>query len=181
MIRSIDCMCRWVAEDLKPESHMAMISIVDEKGYEEFSLPGWRLILPLRFRDIERQMDGYVCFDRDMAQQVTEFVEAIHNLDLGIDLRVHCEAGVARSAAIAYWVSKTYGVDLPDDFNLRTKPNKLVLKEMFSLSMDKDVDIVQRLRYLHNYDPDKPYRIGDPIDHYYEFDVVDTEASLRLR
>lgn len=169
-------MNRWSAIDLQPRPDAAMISIVDESGYSGFSLPGWQHILYLKFRDLHQKSEGadqlgYQYFDRKLAKQIIDFVDRLHNSTDELHLLAHCEAGVSRSSAVAYWVAKTYDLELPAGFGRRASPNKLVLKELFSLSMGADVAIIERLIPLSGADPEEDQYIDGAPSYCSEFEI----------
>lgn len=169
MIVSVDCINRWSAIDLKPTADTAMISILDEGVFPDFSLPGWENILYLRFHDLHNIISpAYRYFDSGLAESIMVFTDKLHHASDDFKLIIHCEAGVSRSAAVAYWVSKNYNIELPDGFELRTSPNVLVLKELFSLSLNEDVKITQRLIICDTEDS----FFGSPSKNYYEYDII---------
>lgn len=183
MIRTINRLNIWAAQALKPAPDGAMISISDSST-QGFALPGWEQILYLRFDDLNHPTEfnpnkPLRCFNEDMARQVAAFVQTLQDTPRALDLNIHCHAGVSRSAAIALWVSKTYGIALPENFKLMTSPNVLVLKHLFSLSLGKPVDIQERRVFLPGYDPDADeiFDFNDPPRCYSEFEVLDQEGG----
>jgi len=176
MLKSVNCMNRWTAIDLRPRPDAAMISMLDESGYSDFNLPGWQHILYLKFRDLHQKSAettrlGYKYFDRELAKQIVDFVDRLHKSPDEFHLLTHCEAGVSRSSAVAYWAAKTYNLELPAGFERRTGPNKLVLKELFSLSLGSDINIIERLVPLSCDNPEEDQWLFGAPSYYSEFDI----------
>jgi len=136
------------ALSLKPDNNIALISISDEGQILNFS--EWKDILYLKFFDLEIYHKNFTSFDSLMAKNIQEFTVGLHRADRPINLIIHCEAGISRSAAVACWVSNTYGLELPENFKIRTSPNKLVLAKLFELTKKNSETYVNQYSHKNN-------------------------------
>ena len=108
MITSIDFLCRHVFESRRPQPNEAAISIGDPDQETPAILAeyGGRA-LRAQFHDIEPGncrkygFDIHHCLSIELADQIAGFLRTIHASENKLDLIVHCEAGVSRSAAVA--------------------------------------------------------------------------------
>jgi predicted protein tyrosine phosphatase len=84
--------------------------------------PGFRDVLPLEFDDIDPLSDqlpeGTIVqpFTANHAHALEAWLEPYVKAMARYTLLVHCGAGVSRSAAIAWWVHKTFGAALQTGF-----------------------------------------------------------------
>lgn len=69
------------------------------------------------------------------AHAVQAFVDRLHDCADEIDLVVHCSAGVSRSAAVALWAAKRFGVTLRDEAGVGLgEANPRILRLLTSLT-----------------------------------------------
>lgn len=108
MISSVDFLSRWFFESRQPSAGEAAISIgdPDQDAPPVLGQYGDRA-LRVQFLDIEPEdnwkhgIDIRHCLTLEQAEQIAAFLRRIHESEDRIDLVVHCEAGVSRSAAVA--------------------------------------------------------------------------------
>ena len=111
---------RFFAEDelvaLPGVASTGVISIVDpphlsdpEFGHRFAELQeGWYSILRLWFHDISKPWQNYILFDDELADIVIDWL-LLHERKLSC-VYVHCAAGESRSAGVARFLCKVYGV-----------------------------------------------------------------------
>ena len=100
----------------------AVISITDINFADAPLQPGWLDVLRLKFDDIsDISHDGYVRMGDLQARAIIQFVRRMHD-DTRIEgILVHCWAGVSRSAAVAKWISESYDLSFPKDYEYHNK------------------------------------------------------------
>lgn len=107
---------RKLAESLEGNPYMAVISITDPTTPEARLNPLFRHVLRLSFFDAvpadEFQPSLPGLFNRQMAQQIGNFVREIQEAPFEMSMMVHCEYGVSRSAAVALFVEAVSGAPL---------------------------------------------------------------------
>jgi len=90
----------------------AVISIQDAQsggfGFEFRKNPFCKDVLTLYFDDIDREVNGAVLFDENMAREIITFIERNKKADT---LLLHCYAGQSRSRAVAAFAVKMFGKD----------------------------------------------------------------------
>lgn len=107
MITSVDFICRAFFEDRYPRPWEAAISIGDHDQKPPGVLHGYRHALRLQFLDVEPEecrkhdIPHEKTFQSKQAMKVAAFIRTLHDLPDKIDVVVHCEAGISRSAAVA--------------------------------------------------------------------------------
>ena len=69
---------------------------------------GWASVLRLWFHDIDCQRDGYTLFSPTQADELIRWLKKHENKLRGV--MVHCAQGVSRSAAVARFIAKAYGL-----------------------------------------------------------------------
>lgn len=92
-------------------------------------------VLYLEFDDIDsKSFPGEVLFDNVMAQKVWDFVHRYaHEIEL---IAVNCEAGIARSSAIAGAISRVLNGTDDKFFRVPYYPNRLVYRTLLNLYMN---------------------------------------------
>jgi len=108
MISSVDFLSRWFFESRQPAANEAAISVGDHDQATPAVLDGYgEKALRVQFLDVEPEdswkhgFDIRHCLTPEQAEQIAVFLRRIHASEDRIDLIVHCEAGVSRSAAVA--------------------------------------------------------------------------------
>lgn len=116
-IRMVRYTSRKLAEQLRGSPYMAVISITDPGTPEARLDPLFRHVLRLAFYDAV-PADEYLpaplpgLFDYRMAGQISAFIGELHAAPFEIELMVHCEFGVSRSAAVALFAEALTGAPL---------------------------------------------------------------------
>jgi predicted protein tyrosine phosphatase len=98
---------RAAAEDLAPNGGWALISVSAADEGPASLKPGWSPLLRLEFADADPGCGVGGIFDLAQAKQVVDFIEAA--AAAGLNLLVHCYAGISRSAAIARFAGEHVG------------------------------------------------------------------------
>lgn len=102
MFKKIIYLSRLMFWSTTPRSHVAVISVSDP-GDIPRNLDGWGAVLKLQFCDLSQDLSGYRVFEKQDAIAVIDFLQqAAKTCET---LVVHCEAGVSRSGAIAYYAA----------------------------------------------------------------------------
>lgn len=125
MIRSVDFLPRFLFEHLhdageEPSPCSSVISIGDPGQEPPWCLHEYSEFLRVEFLDLEpdicerHKISPDKLFNEYQAREIVSFVRAMHNHDRPVDLIVHCEAGVSRSAAVALYAAAIAGLDLPE-------------------------------------------------------------------
>lgn len=123
------------AQSTKPPENAVIISLHDISEPPADLQPGWKDRLTLCFHDADEGTLGLTLFNRQMAQQILEFVEK--HASTTEQLVVHCQMGVSRSAAVAIFLSEVlelpcYMGDLRVSFATYKNYNKLVYRTLFN-------------------------------------------------
>lgn len=129
------------AAEYTPEPNSLLISIYSLAEDQMIPQPGWKDVLFLRFHDTDGQHSGLEVFSEDQAHKIIEFVTSN---DTPVELVVHCQAGVSRSAAVAIFLSEVHGVPCykeDREVNWKTWPhyNKLVYRTLNNALNMKDM------------------------------------------
>jgi alpha/beta superfamily hydrolase len=77
-------------------------------------------VLRLYFDDYDKERDGndvlQDSFTPEQAEALKSWLEPYQRANTEFTLLVHCYAGISRSAAIAWWAHKAFGLELKTDF-----------------------------------------------------------------
>lgn len=134
MIEKVTFMSQSWAQDLRPKRLSAMISITNPgTAAPKFAVQAPRF-LHQQFSDFDRPDPAVGTFNMDQAAQLIEFAVALHAEPQAYELNVHCTKGQSRSAGVAKWIAKHFGVGIkgaPADIGTRLA-NRMVY-EMLSM------------------------------------------------
>lgn len=101
----------------------------------------------LIFQDFNSDDGVGIAPNAQHAAIIRAFARQMHELPEEIEFIVHCKAGISRSAAVARWVSETYGVKAKGKpFNIGTSQANTLL--LFHLAAPENPDIEQRPRTI---------------------------------
>lgn len=126
----------------------ALVISVSDRFYEAEVEPGFAAVLRLRFSDVDpaREAVPHVaeCFTPDQASDLVAWCDRWLEGGRAAHVFVHCWAGRSRSAAIAWWISKQYHLNLRTEFTvrfmnahvLRQLPGNHALPELSELAPD---------------------------------------------
>lgn len=121
-------------------------------------------ILYLNFDDLDFNIEGYTLFNSYMANQIKILIDKYkHTLSHYI---VHCTAGISRSAAVGFILTKYLNGDDSDLFKKGCYvPNKLVYKimsETFGFDYNEE-EFMNKLdlKYLNSICPKKEYKFDE--------------------
>lgn len=147
-ISRIQYTSRKLAEQLRGSPYMAVISITDPGTPEARLDPLFRHVLRLSFYDAV-PADEFMpacpgLFDRQMARQVSAFVEELHAAPFEISLMVHCEYGVSRSAAVALFAEALSGAPL-EAREFTYEANQWMISQLEALLPGLTIDVPQPL------------------------------------
>ena len=115
----------------KPRDSVAVISI-SEPDQVVSNLENWGALLELKFHDLDSPTCGLPVFTTRDALRTIEFLEEANKHCC--NLLVHCEAGVSRSGAVAYFaaeksgLSHVYSMGTLEEVGSSKCINKLVMK-----------------------------------------------------
>jgi predicted protein tyrosine phosphatase len=143
-ISQVQYTSRKLAEQLRGSPYMAVISITDPTTPEANLDPLFRHVLRLAFFDAV-PADEYMptipgLFNRDMAAQISAFIEELHAAPFEITLMVHCEYGVSRSAAVALFAEALTGAPL-DAREFTYEANQWVIDQLQARHPGLEVDV----------------------------------------
>lgn len=143
-ISQVQYTSRKLAEQLRGSPYMAVISITDPTTPEAKLDPLFRHVLRLAFFDAV-PADEYMptipgLFNRDMAMQISAFIEELHAAPFEITLMVHCEYGVSRSAAVALFAEALTGAPL-DAREFTYEANQWVIDQLQARHPGLEVDV----------------------------------------
>ena len=84
----------------------------------------WKDILRLEFNDVDpahisKDETRYRLFNTNDAIEILKFLKK-HQADT-VDVIVHCEAGISRSAAVAKFIAHVYNLDFPEHYSIYNK------------------------------------------------------------
>lgn len=123
-LRKVEFCSQPLAMIRAPVTAWAVISVTGCVSGEARLMRGWSRVLRVTFDDVEENEEPYLAFDLSMAQEIVRFVHQCERD--GIEgILVHCFAGVSRSAAVAKWIAKAYGLLFPKKYS---QYNKLVYR-----------------------------------------------------
>ncbi len=117
MLGEVEFMSQHQAERIDGCSDVLFISIRSPGQRVALKL-GHADVLPLEFDDWDPQRDGMgasrivTAFSDEMAAQLERWLSHYESQSMQYRVLVHCHAGVSRSAAIAWWIHKTYCTNL---------------------------------------------------------------------
>lgn len=172
MIKSVCFLSKKAAENhLQTTSTMAIISITDP-GERPARLPKGIPVLRMEFIDLYEEAlglpvgvfpdrlpqplavfyDRYEMPDGHHAEHIVGFIDRQARREEFIDLVVHCQAGISRSAAVAQFVADRYGVPIdqanPDTSAANARVLRLLNKAMdgipFTEAAEIDINSVKR-------------------------------------
>lgn len=122
-----------LAQEIKelPENTV-IISIQEEYGdLFKLKIPINEKILTVRFSDVHCGTDKegkiHNPINIKIAREIVEFI----NKNKQSNFIIHCQAGIARSSAIAMYISLLYGHSLKENFWQVSNPNVSVLGMLF--------------------------------------------------
>lgn len=127
MLKEVKFCGRKDAEAMPALRDWAVISITDPlSAFGPAKLQdGWHLVLRMEFHDVDVEEEPYVLMDAEMAGQIVSFVRDMAQEVEGI--LVHCNAGVSRSAAVAFWIADEYNLPFNRNYQLH---NNHVYKQL---------------------------------------------------
>lgn len=138
MLKSVEFMSLEAMKSLQPSKAVAVISIHDSSTIRDLpNFDGFLDLLRLNTLDVSEEHMGiapgtwadepsveqnceYCGIDDNHAPALSHarairmFVDNLHARADEIALVVHCSAGVSRSAAVAWWTSERFGIELHD-------------------------------------------------------------------
>lgn len=114
MLNRVMFVSRTAAENTAGMPKWAVISVSEpDSAFGQAKLmQGWYSILRVSFHDVDPHRyeyeEPYEVMDADDAAAIVAFVESVAPHVDGV--LVHCKAGISRSAAVAKWIAKRYGL-----------------------------------------------------------------------
>jgi len=126
---------------MTPREDTAVVSI-SEPDMVINNLIGWGAVLELKFCDLESLVCGLPIFLPRDALKTIAFLETAN--EHCCNLLVHCEAGVSRSGAVAYFaaeksgLSHVYSMDRLEKVGSSQSINKLVMKTLQRVSQRRE-------------------------------------------
>jgi len=107
------------AEKLEGRPDVIVVSIHDRHFLPQLR-SGFRDVLRLHFDDYDQQRDGLDALQDaitpEQAETLKSWLEPYLRANAEFTLLVHCYAGISRSAAVAWWAHKAYGLELKTAF-----------------------------------------------------------------
>jgi len=107
------------AEKLEGRPDVIVISIHDRHFMPNLR-SGFRDVLRLHFDDYDQQRDGLDALQDSITPEqaaiLKSWLEPYLRANTEFTRLVHCYAGISRSAAVAWWAHKVYGLELKTEF-----------------------------------------------------------------
>lgn len=141
MVERVLFVSRSVAENTSGKGDWAVISISEPDSAlgDAKLMAGWHAIHRTNFHDVDPMYpcgEPHVLMNRDHAADIVMFVESVaphvHTI------LVHCRAGVSRSAAVAKWIAKHYGLPFNHQYSLYNKHVYRLLREASGMDPRQD-------------------------------------------
>ena len=80
---------------------------------------GWHSVLRSEFSDVDMQHSEHEQEMLMTEEQALEIVDYVHAVAPHVEgILVHCRGGVSRSAAVAKWIAKTFGLPFNHQYSL---------------------------------------------------------------
>ena len=80
---------------------------------------GWHSVLRSQFSDVDMQHSEHEQEMLMTEEQALEIVDYVHAVAPHVEgILVHCKGGVSRSAAVAKWIAKTFGLPFNHQYSL---------------------------------------------------------------
>ena len=134
---------RQLAESLDGRSDIAIISITDPGSPDARLSDNFHSILRLQFFDAV-PADEYLpaphgLFNRQMAREVSDFIQSLGAGEQPVGVLVHCEYGISRSAAVALFVEAWSGAPL-EAREFACEANEWVIARLLDLHPDLEIE-----------------------------------------
>ncbi len=120
MYRKVSYVSRRIAERMRGCADTVVISITDPDAEPARLADGFRAVHRSAFWDVTQK---WVTRDGErwpislaQAEAMVRFINGWHDCPDPLQLLVHCEAGLSRSAAVARYIHERYGVEVRGEY-----------------------------------------------------------------
>jgi len=152
MYERVRFLSRPAAEAASASPDGVVVSLIDPGTPPPELSPGWRSALQLAFFDVDddwvdtAQGQGLEVCEAEDARRILEFLDYWHEQSEGPgEVIAHCEQGISRSAAVAKFCARRYGLEFPWDYPFA---NRRVLRLLHDAAgMPFDAEAEARLLY----------------------------------
>ena len=147
MLRQVTFVSRPQAEATVGSRECILVSLVDPGSPAPTLQPGWRDVLSLAFFDADEDLVAFargqsmaVCEPAD-AQRIVAFLDRWDAAEDGpTEVVAHCEQGISRSAAVAKFCARRYGLDFPWDYPFANRRVLRLLHEAAGMAFDAEAE-----------------------------------------
>lgn len=117
MLKNVNFVNQSSAESNVGLPNWAVISITDCDDAR--IKQGWHSVLRSQFSDVDMQHSERKREKAISEDQALEIVDFVHSVAPHVEgILVHCRGGVSRSAAVAKWIAKTFGLPFNHQYSL---------------------------------------------------------------
>lgn len=152
MYQRVRFLSRPAAEAAPASADAVVVSLIDPGTPPPQLGTAWCDVLQLAFFDADDDLvdaavgQGLRVCEADDARRILAFLDQWHErLDGPGDVIVHCEQGISRSAAVAKFCARRYGVDFPWDYPFANRRVLRLLHEAAGMAFDAEAEA----RLLH--------------------------------
>ncbi len=147
MFERVRFLSRPAAETAPASADAVVVSMIDPGTPSPTLSPGWCSILQLAFFDADddlvdvAQGQGLRVCEADDAWRILQFLDYWHDQPNGPkEVNAHCEQGISRSAAVAKFCARRYGLGFAWDYPFANRRVLRLLHEAAGMPFDADAE-----------------------------------------
>lgn len=147
MLQRVHFVSRAAAEATPGHPGALLVSLHDPGSPPPALQHGWRALLQLAFFDADDDMaefaarEGLALCEPADAVRIVRFLDHWHaQRDGPTDVVAHCEQGISRSAAVAKFCARRYGLDFPWDYPFANRRVLRLLHEAAGMAFDREAE-----------------------------------------
>lgn len=147
MFERVRFLSRPAAESAPASPDALVVSMIDPGAPPPELSPDWRSVLQLAFFDADDELvdvaqdQGLRLCEADDARRILAFLDGWHaQTDGPSEVIAHCEQGISRSAAVAKFCARRYGLDFPWDYPFANRRVLRLLHEAAGMPFDAEAE-----------------------------------------